>query len=293
MNGTDVSVIFFVSLSQKFSFILLFSTFSAKSDHERKHDELVQNIRFDIGIISYQQWREKLGNLKTILNIAPFTLTGDINDAIFPLLNEALQNPNLLHSLRQHYSIPAESDSSSEKEDTPSTNASPKVKQRNSTSDKSKTDERSSVVSRISNNSVKRNKKVHKFKEEKKWRRRIPEKPSAKSSFSDSEKLEFQSKFAELMQKNEDEFQKFCTDNEHSSQSLEKRHIQAYPTAIFGPSPFSEIKIQPCKRLPSCNKVDLPLKFPWNGVFDTKPPSITWTDPSLFFFFEVTSSEKH
>jgi hypothetical protein len=90
------------------------------SDRQQKQDESIENIRFDIGIISYRQWLDKLGNLKTILNIAPFTLTGDINDAIFPLLNEVLKNSNLLLSLRTHYSMPTEPKSSS-KDNIPAT----------------------------------------------------------------------------------------------------------------------------------------------------------------------------
>jgi hypothetical protein len=248
---------------------------------QRKQDELRENIRFDIGIISYRQWLDKLGNLKTILNIAPFTLTGDINDAVFPLLNEVLQNSNLLFSLRTHYSMPTESKSSS------------KLKQRNFTSKNSKTNETSSVVSRLSNNSVRKYKKVTEFKENKKRRRVIPKKSSTKTSFSENEKREFQSKFAEQMQKNEDEFQKFCEDYEHLPEPSRKRKSQTYPTAIFGPSPFSDIKIEPVKSLPARKNIDLPLKFPWNGVFDTKSPSVTWKNPSIIFFLEATLSEKH
>jgi len=168
-----------------------------------------------------------------------------------------------------------------------------KLKQRNRTSKIPKTDERSLVVSRLTNNSVIRYKRVNKFKGNNKRRRIIPEKRPAKISFSKTEKCEFQAKFAKQMQKNEDEFQKFCEDYEHSSQTSENRIIQTYPTAIFGPSPFSDIKIEPVKRFPTRENTSLPLKFPWNGVFDTKPPSITWKNPSIIFFFEATSSKKH
>jgi hypothetical protein len=132
----------------------------------------------------------------------------------------------------------------------------------------------------------------HKRKQykEKQPRRFIWKKPLARTSFSESIKREFQSKFAEQMQKNIDEFEKFCADHEH----LRKRKIQVYSTAIFGPSPFPDIPIEPPKRLLTSNPKDLPLKFPWNGVFDTSIPTVKRKDPSMFFFFEaIKSSEKH
>jgi len=168
----------------------------------------------------------------------PFTLTGDISDAVCPLLNEALQHSNLLFPLRKHYSIP---------------------KQRNSTSDKSTTDEihskRTSVVSHTTDHTMSRYKKVNNFKNSNQRRRLISEKPPIKSSFSKSKKPEFQLKFAEQMQKNQDEFLQFCKDHQHSSQSLEKREVQTYLTAIFGQSPFSDIKIEPLKTLPRHNQL--------------------------------------
>jgi hypothetical protein len=193
--------------------------------------------------------------------------------------------------------MPIESDSSSEENDTPTTKYSSRSKQQNTTSDKSTTDEinsrRTSIVSRTTENTMTRYKKVNNFKKIHQRRRIIPEKLPTKSSFSESEKLEFQLKFAEQMQKNQDEFQQFCKDHEHSSQSSGKREVRAYPTAIFGPSPFSDIKIEPLKTLPRHNQTDLPLKFPWNGVFNTQTSSITWKNPSILFFFEATLPEQH
>jgi hypothetical protein len=114
------------------------------------------------------------------------------------------------------------------------------------------------------------------------------------ASFTKSEKLEFQSKFAEQMTKNIKEFEKYCAEHEHSFTSSEKRRIQVYSTVIFGPSPFPNIpSIEPVKRPRIDNQKDLPLKFPWNGVFDTEIPIVKRKDPSIFFFFEILkSSEK-
>jgi hypothetical protein len=71
----------FITLSKNIFLFSIFSDIPVNPDHQLKEDEVIQNIRFDIGIISYRQWLDKLGNLKTILNIAPFTLTGDITRA--------------------------------------------------------------------------------------------------------------------------------------------------------------------------------------------------------------------
>ncbi|CAF0849539.1 unnamed protein product [Rotaria sordida] len=114
-----------------------------------------------------------------------------------------------------------------------------------------------------------------------------------KQCSKENEKLEFKLKFAEQHQKNEYEFQKFCKDYEHSMYLLSKQNIHHYPTVIFGPCPFSNIKTKPRKTIQTHNKIELPLKFPWNGVSDTTIPSVIRKDPSIFFFFEVPSSEKN
>ena len=226
-------------------FIHNLSIFSG-SENNPKRDQLIQCIKLDIGILSYKQWLDKTEDLKTMLNIPPFTLTGDINDAVFPMLNEALKNSYLLCSLPEHSSIPMDSDSLAEEDSTPTVHRSSTPKQqksatykskldeinspknpdglakenstttshRSSTSkqrktaiDKSKTDEinspRSSSVSRTtSKSSSKKNKK-----KTTEWKY-IPKKTRLMYSCSESDKLEFQTKFAEQMQKNEEEFQK-------------------------------------------------------------------------------------
>jgi hypothetical protein len=271
--------------------------------YEQKIQILIQKLWFDIGILSYKQWLDKIGNLKTILNIPPFTLTGDINDAVFPMLNEVSQNSYLLCSLPIHYSIRNESDASPEENSTPTTGHSSKAKRRKTTTDKSKTD---SVVSRTSSNSsvnedkiktgsiVSRTSSNSTVKNGKKpvTKKRFTSKTSPKMfSPPNSDKLESQVQFREQMQKNENEFQKFCDDNKHLSCMPSKQKIRSHPTAIFGPSPFSDITIQPLKTLRTNNKTELPLKFLWNGVSDAETRSI-WKDSSVFFFFETSSSEE-
>ncbi|CAF3247048.1 unnamed protein product [Rotaria sp. Silwood2] len=76
------------------------------------------------------------------------------------------------------------------------------------------------------------------------------------------------------MQKNEYKFQKFCEEYKHSLCLPSKQNIRDYSMVMFGPCPFPNITIEPLKRVQTHNKTELPLKFPWNGVFDTKIPSI-------------------
>jgi hypothetical protein len=207
------------------------------------------------------------------------------------MFNEVLQNSYLLFTLREHYSMPIESDSFSEDNDTPKMNhQSATPKKRKSTSENSIKHEINSQTSshRTKSPVVSRTmeEKPNDSKESDKPQTVIRKKTSKKRIFSSSIKLECPTTFVEQMLKNEYELQKLCEDHEYSS----KQQIHAYRTAVFGPCPFSDIKVQPLKTLQTHNKIILPLKFPWNGVFDTEIPSVKWKDPSIFFFFEASSS---
>ncbi|CAF2676147.1 unnamed protein product [Rotaria sp. Silwood2] len=287
-----------------------YSPNSSSPDYQRKKNEMIQFIWFNIGILSYRQWLNKIENLKTILNIPPFTFNGDINNAVFPMLNEALKHSYLLYSLGQHYSIPNKLDSLSDENNIRSTNSSSTRRNiiisipRKSTREKLINDEidsqttsneaRSLVNSHSRRTSIlNKNEKRKNIKKNHKQKIFISEKPFIKPSFTENENLDFKLKFAEQMQKNEYEFQKFCEEYKHSLCLPSKQNIRNYPMAMFGPCPFPNIIIEPLKRIQTHNKTELPLKFPWNGIFDTKTPSIAWKDPSIFFFFETTSSEKN
>ena len=214
----------------------------------------------------------------------PFTITGDINDAVFPLLNEVLQNSNLLISLRKHYSIPVEDDSLSEEE---KISTKPKRimfddRKKETKPIKSKT---SPTVSPANHHSA------IKYEEKKRPRKIVPKPVVTENSFAQGEKRETLTKFAEHIQRNEDEFQNFCDNYEQSF--LGKQKVQTYPLAIFGPSPFTDIKTEPRPILPPRNKTILPLKFPWNGVFDTHTPIITWTNPTVFLFSSKRNINYH
>ncbi|CAF0924720.1 unnamed protein product [Rotaria sp. Silwood1] len=62
---------------------------------ERRKNQMEQQIYLDTGILSYRHWLKQASNLKTKQNIAPFTVSGDINDAPFPMLDEVFENPQL------------------------------------------------------------------------------------------------------------------------------------------------------------------------------------------------------
>ncbi|CAF2898904.1 unnamed protein product [Rotaria sp. Silwood2] len=83
-----------------------YSSSTYNSEYERRQNEIEQQIYLDTGILSYRRWLKQASNLKTKQNIAPFTVSGDINDASFPMLNEVLQKPNLsLRSYTKHSSL--------------------------------------------------------------------------------------------------------------------------------------------------------------------------------------------
>ncbi|CAF1029912.1 unnamed protein product [Adineta steineri] len=307
------------------------------SEHQIRREEFAYRIKLDSGIFSYKQWLEQNGNLKIILNVAPFTLTGNINDAVFPMLHEALQNSYLLQTLREHHIMPPTPESPSEESNTPITSPL-KVprririppKKRQSTSDNSVNDESNTSITsppktpeRIrtppekrqstSNNSVddeikpkKISRRVKRLdtshtsdvnsndsKKKKEPGESTLKQLSRKRSFSNSEKLEFQMKFVEQMKKNEYELQKLCEDVEYASSKSRTKICYGYPTALFGLCPFPRIKIKPSTTLPTHNTIAIPLKFPWNSGYVTEIRTMSWTNPSTFFFFEASQAEKH
>ncbi|CAF3451474.1 unnamed protein product [Rotaria socialis] len=73
-----------------------YSSIQNNEQYEIRKNQMEQQIYLDVGILSYRNWLKQASNLKTKQNIAPFTISGDINDALFPMLTEVLKNPTLL-----------------------------------------------------------------------------------------------------------------------------------------------------------------------------------------------------
>ncbi|CAM4822251.1 unnamed protein product [Rotaria magnacalcarata] len=73
-----------------------YSSIQNNEEYERRKNQIKQQIYLDVGILSYRNWLKQASNLKIKQNIAPFTISGDINDALFPMLPEILKNSTLL-----------------------------------------------------------------------------------------------------------------------------------------------------------------------------------------------------
>ncbi|CAF3817201.1 unnamed protein product [Rotaria magnacalcarata] len=281
-------------------------------EKQQKKDKIKQCIWFNIGILSYKQWLNKIENFKTTLNIAPFTYTGDVNKASFPMLNEVLRNSYLLSSLRKHYPIEKEFNNLAEQNNNRTISGSLKKRSlvilkhreemacknlnRNDIDSKTTSIRKSTSLVCFSNNKnmPKNNGKMKQdFKKTRKQQLIVPKQCSAKASLTEKEIFDFKFKFAERMKTNEYEFEKFCENYKYSLYSPPKQNINKCSTAIFGPCPFSTVTIESFKTIKTNSTTKLPLKFPWNGVFDTKIPSTTWKNPTIFFYFERKSSEAH
>ncbi|CAF3480718.1 unnamed protein product [Rotaria socialis] len=281
-------------------------------EKQQKKDKIKQCVWFNIGILSYKQWLNKIENFKTTLNIAPFTYTGDVNKAIFPMLNEVLRNSYLLLSLRKHYPIEKEFNNLAEQNNNRTISGSFKkrslmilkhqeemtCKNLNLNDIDSQTTsirKSTSLVCFSNNKNMSKNSRKMKqdFKKTCKQQLIVLKQCPAKASLTEKELLDFKFKFAERMKTNEYEFEKFCENYKHSLCSSSKQNINKCSTAIFGPCPFSTVTIESFKTIKTNNSTELPLKFPWNGVFDTKIPSTTWKNPTIVFYFETKSSEAH
>ena len=210
-----------------------------------------------------------MANLRTKLNIAPFTFTGDGNDAIFPLLNEVMHHPCLLASLRKYFYLKIEP------------NELPmKRKWRRIQRKPPKVEDE--VVVRLNHSKRKKEKEYQRSKFS--WKP-----PKGTSKYKESAKLELQSKFAEQVRKNIEQFEQFCEEYQCVTLSTRKEN----PRAIFGPSAFPPVMNEPPKRIARDPVETLPLKFPWNDVFDTEIRVVKRRNPLILFSFENQSIQRH
>ena len=208
---------------------------------------------------------DKLRTLPTKLNIASFTFTGDGNDAIFPLLNEVMHHPDLLASLRKHFYLKIEP------EELPIDLPIKRIQRRIQRKPPKVEDE---VTVRMNHSKPKR-KEYQRTKFT--WKP-----PKGTSRYTKSAKLELQSKFAEQVRKNTEQFEEFCQCVPLSTRKENSR-------AIFGPSPFPPVINELPKRIARDLVETRPLKFPWNGVFDTEIRVVKRRNPSILFSFENQS----
>ncbi|CAF1053866.1 unnamed protein product [Didymodactylos carnosus] len=68
------------------------ANYSARRKRTYKQENVEIQYSLDTFLLCYKRWLKKIPNV-TKQNIPPFTLTGDINDAIFPLPDDIRENP--------------------------------------------------------------------------------------------------------------------------------------------------------------------------------------------------------
>ncbi|CAF3581439.1 unnamed protein product [Rotaria sp. Silwood1] len=272
------------------------------SDDELKEDELKLQILFDSGILSDQFMLKKALDLKTKQNIPPYTVSGDINDAPFPMIDEVLRNPKLivrtgitgLHhgSFKSYFSwsfnnrylksLRKQNNKSSQHEDTNMdlNDDEPNIQ----TISNEATSSHSSDMA-----DEDRLKTFQDFGESKKTIKHqvlVQKDFPKKSTYSEQEIMEFRKKFVQQMKDNENELNKLCEDINLLRKSS-RQPIHADLTAIFSLSNVSDAEEKPIEALQTHGYREIPLKFPWNGVFDTNASSLIQQHPSALFFIEV------
>lgn len=256
-----------ISFSPTHPFYSYISDLTSSPEHNERAKFYLQSTRFDIGIFSYQQALDKLRVFPTRFNIAPFTFTGYGNDAIFPLLNEVMQNPLLLTFLRKRSYVETGLKDWSV------------VPLNKRTRRRTKREEQEIVVRK---NTRKRKQKRKEYQRSKfSWKP-----PKGTSRYSESEHRELRSKFAKQLRKNIKEFEEFC-------QCVPILTRKANPRAIFGPSPFPPVVNEPSKKIVRGPIEIRPLKFPWNGVLNTEIRVVKRRNPLILFSFENESLHKH
>ncbi|CAF2078725.1 unnamed protein product, partial [Rotaria magnacalcarata] len=254
-------------------------------DVESEQQILKTQILFDSGVYAYQNMLRKARDAKTRQNIAPFSISGDINDATFPILDEIIQNPKLLlgstsrgrlytnfhlntkeNSYRSSYhkSWPKQSQSFPKSQRIEKVPTIQKVSDETNTSDfpemRSKT--------RINHVPVKID-----FRK--------------KGTYSKSEITKFRQVFVQRMKDNEQEFMKACEKDINPSETLSQQCIHGHMAAIFSLSnvPIANEDIEKVPR--EHINYEIPLKFPWNGVYESRATLITRKCPSTLFFLEI------
>lgn len=88
--------------------------------------------------------------------------------------------------------------------------------------------------------------------------------------------------FAKRLEKCQEEFEIFC----ENYRPIEQQIIRSYPIGFFGPNPFGNIEIKERPIRSSANQTNLPLKFPWNGVFSDEKRVVNFRRPEVLFSFE-------
>ncbi|CAF3968376.1 unnamed protein product [Rotaria sordida] len=275
------------------------SNLQTLDDDKLKEDELKTQILFDSGILSYQYMLKKALDLKTKQNIPPCTVSGDINDAPFPMIDEVLRNPKLIISTRVNRFQCGKFDSDYYKRRWTFNNRylkswrKPKKKSSQHLNDDKPNIQTITNETTSSHSSEMTGKdRIRKFQDFGESRKTIKHQVLVKkdfpkkSTYSEQEIMEFRKKFVQQMKDNENELIKLC-ENINLLRRPSKQRIYANLNAMFSLSTVSDAKQKPIKALQTHGYREIPLKFPWNGVFDASVSSLVQQNLSALFFFEV------
>ncbi|CAF4084437.1 unnamed protein product [Rotaria sp. Silwood2] len=279
------------------------------SDDESKEDELEPQILFESGILSYQCMLKKALDLKTKQNIAPFTISGDINDAPFSMIDEVLQNSKLLlrsritrfncgnftPSFYKKWNFNISRSKSLQRQN----KNSPEQKDKNIDVNDDKPniqtilDDTTSVLSfeMIDNARVQKLQDFEGSTKTSKQQILVKKDFPTKGTYSEQEIMEFRKKFVQRMKDNENELIQLCEEDINRSHRSSKQPIHVHSAAIFSLStvPDSEEKSTTISQIHDYHAI--PLKFPWNGIFDKNAPSLIRKHSSTLFFFEVSQPQ--
>ncbi|CAF0840224.1 unnamed protein product [Adineta ricciae] len=265
------------------SFFLPRAADTSDPEYEQRRAIVLEMVRYDFGISSLKQWIDGIMQKLSKLNLHPFTYTGDINDAPFPVLDVVLQNsylsgrvspdswiwnllPNTKRDLRESARKAAKSDKlkNSKGEKTHKDSVGPKLK-KEKVEDSKRDREPKKNIARGSKSQGKNDQRG--------------------SSYSKEQLKKYQSEFAKRMRQSWIIFEKVCREYKPQSRNLAKEKTKINLTAIFTPCPFSS-DARPRKALKTRPATDLPLKFVWNGVQDDCNRKSLRNNTLCFFSYE-------
>jgi len=255
------------------------------------YTEAIQPIRDKLGITSTEKLLSQCEQMQTLLNITPFTMTGDINDAIFPKRNSIIMDfYGTLYLTKDETSL-----SSSHSKEIKRVIRFPRKAKinkilRQSAIQSSHMNEvearRNSSISKTTplnsrKSSAQSSNSTHQRKYQPRYQTQRKEPKIEKPLIGLSDVEEMKEKFIAQLKRNQKEFDEFCENYEPVKQT-----IHSYPMVFFGPNPFGEVKVKTRPTQLSNKKISLPLKFPWNGVIVDEKRVVTVKRSDVLFSFE-------
>ncbi|CAF0947397.1 unnamed protein product [Adineta ricciae] len=252
------------------SFFLPRAADTSNPEYEQKRAIVLEMVRYDFGISSLKQWIDGIMQKPSKLNIRPFTYTGDINDAPFPVLDVVLQNSYLSGRVSQDSWI---------WNLLPNTKRDLKESARKAAKSGKLKDSKGEKTHEVSKRDHKPEKNIARGSKSQ------GKKYQCGSSYSKEQLKKYKSEFAKRMKQSWIIFEKVCREYKPQSRNLTKEKTKVNLLAIFTPCPFSS-DARPRKALKTRPPTNLPLKFIWNGVQDDCDRKSLRNNTLCFFSYE-------